>query len=111
MKASTGTRSLIVTAACGFAVAFIGAGTASAGENNANGRETGAPSHANSICAFSGQNDTIDDETEADFGQRVQSWGQDVRNGRKAELTAIGFAPGTSCNGATGFLSDGGGEP
>jgi len=88
----------------------LSVGTASAGENNANGDETGAPTHANSICAFSGQNDTIDDPNEDDFGQRVQSWGQNVRNGDKDFLTSIGLAPGSSCNGHTGILAEGGGE-
>lgn len=48
--------------------------------------------HANSICAFSGLNDTPD--AAPPEGGRVQSYGQLVRQGLKAEFPS----PGVACN-------------
>jgi hypothetical protein len=48
--------------------------------------------HANSICSFSGLNDTPDDPEE---GGRVQSYGQLVKQGLKPFLSS----PGEACNG------------
>jgi hypothetical protein len=48
--------------------------------------------HANSICSFSGLNDEPDDPIE---GGRVQSYGQIVAAGGKAEVPS----PGMLCNG------------
>ena len=48
--------------------------------------------HANSICSFSGQNDTPN--AEFPEGGRVQSYGQLVRLGLKAEFPR----PGIACN-------------
>jgi hypothetical protein len=48
--------------------------------------------HANSICSFSGLNDVPDDPVE---GGRVQSYGQIVAAGGKAEVPS----PGMLCNG------------
>ena len=56
------------------------------------GRVEMGPDHANSICSFSGLNDTPDDPVE---GGRVQSYGQIVRAGFKAEVPS----PGVACNG------------
>jgi hypothetical protein len=52
-------RKLRFAAALFFAVGVIGvgAGAASAGERTGTGQPTGAPSHAGSICAFSGLED------------------------------------------------------
>ena len=62
------TKALFVAAACGVALAGASAGAASAGEVtgppgtpgeafSGSGVSTGAPLHANSICAFNGLND------------------------------------------------------
>ena len=62
------TKSFFVAAACGAALAGSGAGVASAGEVagppgtpgvafSGSGVRTGAPAHANSICAYNGLND------------------------------------------------------
>jgi hypothetical protein len=61
-------RSMILTAACAIALVGGGVGSASAGEvkgppgtpgvvGSGSQTNTAAPSHANSICAFSGLND------------------------------------------------------
>jgi hypothetical protein len=64
-----------------------------AGEVNGNGEVTGAVAHANSICAYSGQNDGNPPDG------RVQSYGQDVREGR-ANPHEFGPGKGT-CRGGT----------
>jgi hypothetical protein len=62
------TKSFFMAAACGLALAGAGAGAASAGEVtgppgtpgvafSGSGVRTGAPAHANSICAYNGLND------------------------------------------------------
>ncbi len=95
-----------LTATCGLTVALLaaGAGTASAGEITGNGKDAQGASHAHSICAFSGQNDTPD--AEAPEGGRVQNYGQLVQAGLKAQFPA----PGDACNGHTGLLAGGGGD-
>ena len=95
-----------ITAAALGAAALVVAGAAPsfAGEVTGNGKPTQGPAHANSICVFSGQNDTPD--AEFPEGGRVQSYGQLVRVGLKAEVPG----PGVACNGHSGFLAGGGGE-
>jgi hypothetical protein len=62
------TKSFLAAATCAVAVAGAGAGAASAGEIqgppgtpgvafSGSGNRTGAPAHANSICAYNGLND------------------------------------------------------
>ena len=53
------------------AVAGLSAGPALAGEVNGKGDPTAAPANANSICAFSGQNDGVPGEGPTDT--RVQT--------------------------------------
>jgi hypothetical protein len=97
-------RSVMAAAFAAAALVVASAGVASAGETTGNGKPTQGPAHANSICAFSGQND----EPEAEFpeGGRVQSYGQLVRAGLKAVVPP----PGVACNGHSGFLAGGGEE-
>lgn len=71
------------------ATAIVGVGLAPA---HAEGQVEKGPDHANSICSFSGLNDNPDDPVE---GGRVQSYGQIVRAGFKAEVPS----PGLLCNG------------
>ena len=52
-----GMRSRLAVAACTAAVAGVGVSAALAGEITGNGKPTAGPTHANSICVFSGQND------------------------------------------------------
>jgi hypothetical protein len=58
------------------------------------------PEHANSICSFSGLNDTPDDPEE---GGQVQSYGQIVRAGGKA----FAPSPGAACKGHPNPLQKG----
>ena len=73
---------LTVPAAAG-AIILLGMSSASAGEAQGNSsagniNETGMRGHANSICAFSGQNpERFLDPSDPNFEPgRVQSWGQ-----------------------------------
>lgn len=67
------TKSFFAAATCAVAVAGAGAGAASAGEVqgppgtpgvafSGSGNRTGAPAHANSICAYNGLNDLDPDQ-------------------------------------------------
>jgi hypothetical protein len=81
-------------AGCAVALAMVGFTPAMAGENNGRGLETGAPTHANSICAFSGLND---DPGSVPFG-KIQSWGWTMRF---FDLVARFFNPGDVCRGGS----------
>jgi len=83
-------KSMLASAVCAVAMIGIGSGTALAGEVTGSGKPTSAPQHANSICAFSGQNDFENGQTIF----HVQSPGQEHRLG----FTPPGV-PGTACNG------------
>ena len=96
-------RKIVVTCAGSLVLLAAGASPAVAGEITGNGKTTGAPEHTNSICAFSGQNHDHPGEPPS----RVQSYGQLVSSGLKAEVPS----PGVACNGHSGFLAGGGGEP
>jgi hypothetical protein len=74
-----------------------GAGTALAGEVTGNGKDTQGTEHANSICSFSGQNDTPNEP--APEGGRVQSYGQLVKQGLKGSPSAP--SPGIACQGGS----------
>jgi hypothetical protein len=91
-------------AAAVLAVATVGvsAAPAFAGEITGNGKPTAIREHANSICAFSGQND--DEPPLGRTAPHVQNWGQTPKAERDF-LTTIGVNPGEACNGRTGFLA------
>ena len=96
-------RSLVTAAVCAAALAGSSVGIAGAGETTGNGKPTAGPTHANSICAFSGQNDDPTAPiTEAGNGNgpggRTQSWGQDVRYGIYSPHV---FNPGDACRGGS----------
>ncbi len=76
-------KSLCAAAACSVAVVCLGVGTAHADEAHGQGR---------SACHFSGLND--DPGAPFPEGGRVQSYGQLVRKGLKAEVPS----PGVACN-------------
>ena len=105
------TRSLVVAALCAAAVGALGAGSAFAGEVTGTGDETAMRDNAQSICGFSGLNDTYSGDPgvpDEDGFTLTQSWGQiphEVRGELPEELH-----PGNSCNGHTGFLAGGGEE-
>ena len=93
-------KSMLVGLVAVVAIAGPGAGAAFAGEITGNGKPTAGPTHANSICVFSGQNDdptaplTLD-ETIAPNGPGgvSQSFGQDVKLGLDPHV----FNPGVAC--------------
>lgn len=92
-------KSLLGAAVCTLALMGMSMAPASAA-----GQVERGPDHANSICSFSGLNDTPDDPVE---GGRVQSFGQIIAFGQKndipelgaAAMKAAGEAPGILCNG------------
>lgn len=63
--------------------------------------------HARSICSFSGLGDGEDDPGRT--AAHVQNWGQIPKLGDfgRDALSLIGFHPGDSCNGHTGFFAGG----
>jgi len=69
--AGTGKTSTLAAALCAAAFAAATAGSAFAGEVTGKGAPTAAPENANSICAFSGQNDRTPGEGPVDT--RVQT--------------------------------------
>jgi hypothetical protein len=110
-------RSLILAALCAVAVTAVGAVPAFAGEITGNDKslknEDGSL-NGNSICAFSGQNDTYSgdpDVPDEDGFTRTQAWGQIPHEVRQDFIPPSSEDhPGNSCNGHTGFLSGGGSE-
>jgi len=105
-------KHLLVVPAAAALITVAGMAPASAGETTGNGGTTQAPAHTNSICAFSGLEDGSEG-TPAGPGAPPQNWGHDKEafGATPAERKASGFQPGDSCNGHTGFLAGGGGEP
>jgi hypothetical protein len=93
------TRRFGVAISVAAVVLSLSASAALAGEITGNGK-TLEPLHANSICAYSGQNDDptgIDPEHNGPPG-RVQSFGQDVRAGF---IDPREFNPGDACRGGS----------
>jgi len=85
-------------------VASLSAGAVLAGEITGNGKPTPIKDgQANSICSFSGYNDG--NPPPGRTAAHVQSWGQESKETRDF-LTTIGFHPGDSCNGHTGFFAE-----
>ena len=101
-----GKKSLAV-AVCAAAVLGVGAGSALAGEVKGPPRTdagpstdyTGARTHANSICAYSGLNDNPTSTNPLNPPGRVQSYGFSVvSQGLKA---VVEDTPGNSCQGGS----------
>jgi hypothetical protein len=92
-----GKKSLLA-ALCAAAIAFATTGVAFAGEITGNGKPTAGPTHANSICVFSGQNDDptapLDGSGPNGPGGVSQSFGQDVKLGL---INPRQFNPGDAC--------------
>lgn len=95
-----GKMRLAAVAACAVAVVGVGANAAFAGEITGNGKATAGPTHANSICVFSGHNDDPTAPLSLDRniapngpGGVSQSFGQDVKLGLDPHL----FNPGDAC--------------
>jgi hypothetical protein len=88
-----------------FAAGGVSAGSAFAGEITGNGKPTAGPSHANSICVFSGKNDNPGaPQDNPDAGGVSQSYGQLVRLGVISSFfgaTPKTFNPGDTCRGGS----------
>jgi len=93
-------RSTLTALLCTLAVAGASAGAAFAGEVTGNGKPTAGPTHANSICVFSGKNDDPDAPLNGPNGPGgvSQSYGQEVRLGLQDPHA---FNPGAACRGGS----------
>ena len=98
-------KSMLVALVSTMAIAGPSAGAAFAGEITGKGKPTAGPTHANSICVFSGQNDDPSaplslDETIAPNGPGgvSQSFGQDVKLGLDPHVLNPGAACGPGSN-------------
>jgi hypothetical protein len=95
-------KATIAAAVCAFAIVGGSAGSAFAGEVTGNGKPTGGPAHANSICVFSGKNDDptapLDGSGPNGPGGVAQSYGQDVKLGLASPHA---FNPGDACRGGS----------
>ena len=107
-------RSRLALVGCIVAIACVAAGSAFAGEIKGPGSPTGIPAegpdtaalaHTNSICAASGLNEYHAGEP-GEFLTRTQSYGQLVQMGLKDVIPS----PGEACNGHLSGLHAGGGE-
>jgi len=97
-------KSLCAIAVLAVAAVGVSPGSAFAGEITGNGKPTAIRGHAQSICAFSGQNDG--EPPPGRTAPHVQSWGQIPKETRDF-IATLGEHPGDACNGRTGFLAGG----
>ena len=92
----------MATAVCAVALVGAGGGAALAGEVTGSGESTGGPTHANSICVFSGLNDDPDAPLDGSGpngpGGVAQAYGQDVKLGL---IDPHAFNPGDACRGGS----------
>jgi hypothetical protein len=94
-----GKKSLVAAMLCAAVVTGANASAAFAGEVTGNGKETGAPDHANSICVYSGKNDNPDRPLDVfDPGGVSQSYGQENKLGL---VDPHDFNPGDACRGGS----------
>jgi hypothetical protein len=94
-------KATIATAVCAVALVGANANVAFGGEITGNGKPTGGPTHANSICVFSGHNDEPDRPLDGpNPGGVSQSYGQQVKLGLSDPHA---FNPGDACRGGSNF--------
>jgi hypothetical protein len=95
-------KSMLAAAVSAVIVAGAGASAAFAGEVTGNGKPTAGPSHANSICVFSGRNDDpgapLDGSGPNGPGGIAQSYGQENKLGL---VDPTVFNPGDACRGGS----------
>ncbi len=95
-------KAAIASAVCVFALVGTNASAAFAGEITGSGKPTSGPTHANSICVFSGHNDDptapLDGSGPNGPGGTAQSYGQDVKLGLASPHQ---FNPGDACRGGS----------
>ena len=91
-------KATITAAVCTVALIGASASAAFAGEITGSGKPTQGPTHANSICVFSGHNDDptapLDGSGPNGPGGTSQSYGQDVKLGL---VSPHEFNPGDAC--------------
>jgi hypothetical protein len=93
-------KSMLASGLCAAAILVAGAQSASAGEVTGNGKPTAGPTHANSICVYSGKNDKPDaPQDNPDAGGVSQSYGQLNRLGIVASFGLPN--PGVACRGGS----------
>jgi hypothetical protein len=97
-------RKILLSGALSAIVVLGTAGSSFAGEITGTGQPTAGPTHANSICVFSGLNDdptaprTLDENLAPNGpGGVSQSFGQDVTLGLDPRV----FNPGDACRGGS----------
>jgi hypothetical protein len=93
-------KSMLVALVSTMAIAGPSAGAAFAGEVTGNGKPTAGPTHANSICVFSGKNDDPGAPLDGPNGPGgpSQSYGQELRLGLQDPHV---FNPGDACRGGS----------
>ena len=95
-------KSFVAAMICAAALTGANASAAFAGEITGNGKPTGAPEHANSICVFSGHNDDptapLDNSGPNGPGGQSQSYGQENKLGLQDPHA---FNPGDACKGGS----------
>jgi hypothetical protein len=101
------TAALLASLSAGLALAGEVKGPPGQGGDTPIGVAPDDDPHANSICSFSGLGDGEDEPGRT--AAHVQNWGQ-IPKEQRDFLSTIGFHPGDSCNGHTGFFAGGGGE-
>ena len=93
-------KSMLASGLCAAAILMASAPSASAGEITGNGKPTAGPTHANSICVYSGKNDKpTAPQDNPDAGGVSQSYGQLNRLGIVALFHLPN--PGVSCRGGS----------
>ncbi len=96
--------STLAALVCALSLTGATVGAAFAGEVTGNEKPTGARENANSICAYSGQNDDPNAPPDGPNGPggRTQSYGQDVKLGL---ANPHAFNPGDpdACRGGSNF--------
>jgi opacity protein-like surface antigen len=97
-------KSMLAAAVCAVTIASASASAAFAGEVTGNGKATAGPTHANSICVFSGKNDDpgapLDGSGPNGPGGPAQSYGQENKLGLQDPHV---FNPGDACRGGSNF--------
>jgi hypothetical protein len=101
------TAALVASLTAGIALAGEVTGPPGKGGHTPIGAAPDTDPHAHSICSFSGLGDGED--APGRTAAHVQNWGQIPKVQRDA-MSLIGFHPGDSCNGHSGFFSGAGGE-
>jgi hypothetical protein len=92
-------RSMLAGVLCAVTLASAGSSAAFAGEITGNGKLTVGPTHANSICVFSGKNDDRGAPLDGSApGGPSQSYGQENRLGL---IDPHAFNPGDACRGGS----------